>query len=57
MDSEKVTTAAVVRASDPGVGMGIEFTGLADDTQKRLQEFLEKQADEPTRFENPQISS
>jgi hypothetical protein len=57
LDSEKVTTSAVVRASDPGVGMGIEFTGLADDTQKRLQDFLEKQSDEPARFENPQISS
>jgi hypothetical protein len=57
MDSEKVMTSALVRASDPGVGMGIEFTGLAEDTQQRLQDFLEKQSDEPTRVENPQISS
>jgi hypothetical protein len=57
IDSEKVTTSAVVRASDPGVGMGIEFTGLPDGTQQRLQDFIEKQSEEPAPVENPQISS
>ena len=42
MDSEKVTTSGVVRASDPGVGMGIEFTALDNTVQERLQQHLEK---------------
>jgi hypothetical protein len=37
MESEKITTTGVVRASDPGVGMGIEFTGLDPATQERFQ--------------------
>ena len=44
IESEKVVTAAVVRACDPGVGMGIEFTGLDDAAQQRFQQFLEKLA-------------
>jgi hypothetical protein len=32
----------VVRASDPGVGMGIEFIGLDEGTQTRIQNVLEK---------------
>jgi hypothetical protein len=42
MDSEKTTTTGTVRASDPGVGMGIEFTALGSTIQQRLQEFIEK---------------
>jgi hypothetical protein len=42
MDDDKVQTTAVVRASDPGVGMGIEFTTLDTDVQERLQQFLDK---------------
>lgn len=42
MDSEKVNTSGIVRASDPGVGMGIEFTALGDHVQERLQAHLEK---------------
>lgn len=42
MDSEKVNTSGIVRASDPGVGMGIEFTALDDHVQERLQAHLEK---------------
>lgn len=42
MDDEKVQTTAVVRASDPGVGMGIEFTTLDAHVQERLQQFLDK---------------
>lgn len=41
MDSEKVNTHGVVRASDPGVGMGIEFTGLDYEAQKQFQQLLE----------------
>ncbi|HUK48763.1 MAG TPA: PilZ domain-containing protein [Terriglobales bacterium] len=42
LDSDKIKTSAVVRTSDPGVGMGIEFTALENDIQLRLQEYLEK---------------
>jgi len=42
MDSEKVNNSGIVRASDPGVGMGIEFTALDDTVQQRLQAHLEK---------------
>jgi PilZ domain len=41
MDEKKVETTAVVRASDPGVGMGIEFTTLDAHVQERLQQFLD----------------
>jgi hypothetical protein len=42
VDSEKIQTTGVVRASDPGVGMGIEFTALENHIQQRLQTYLEK---------------
>ena len=42
IDTEKINTSAIVRASDPGVGMGIEFTGLPESTQERFQQHLEK---------------
>jgi hypothetical protein len=42
MDEEKIATTGIVRTSDPGVGMGIEFTGLDLPTQQRLQGLLEK---------------
>ena len=42
IDSEKITTSAVVRASDPGVGMGIEFIGLPDETKERVQTYLDR---------------
>jgi PilZ domain len=42
MDSEKIKTSGIVRASDPGVGMGIEFTALDNQVQQRLQRLLEK---------------
>ena len=42
IDSEKISTTAIVRASDPGVGMGIEFTALEGHIQKKLQAYLEK---------------
>src|SRR5579864_1493743 len=42
IDSHKFITKGVVRASDPGVGMGIEFTVLEMEIQHQLQEYLEK---------------
>jgi hypothetical protein len=42
LDMDKVVTPATVRTSDPGVGMGIEFTGLSPQNQERLQQTLEK---------------
>jgi len=39
---ERISPTAVVRTRDPGVGMGIEFTGLPDETKKRFQEHLDK---------------
>lgn len=42
MDSEKIQTDGVVRASDPNVGMGIEFTELENHVQEKLQQYLEK---------------
>jgi PilZ domain len=41
MDQEKIVTQGIVRASDPGVGMGIEFTGLDHSKQQHLQQYLE----------------
>jgi len=35
-------TTAVVRACDPGVGMGIEFTGLNEEARQQLQGHLDK---------------
>jgi hypothetical protein len=41
MDSEKVRTVGMVRTSDPGVGMGIEFVGLDEAAQQRFQQLIE----------------
>jgi hypothetical protein len=42
IDDEKISTSAIVRTSDPGVGMGIEFIGLTPDTKRRVQNHLDK---------------
>jgi PilZ domain len=42
MEEEHISTTATVRTRDPGVGMGIEFTGLPDDSKKRFQAHLDK---------------
>jgi hypothetical protein len=42
LDEEKIRTTGMVKASDPGVGMGIEFTALDNPVQERLQAHLEK---------------
>ena len=41
MDSEKIRTVGMVRTSDPGVGMGIEFVGLDETAQQRFQRLIE----------------
>ena len=46
LDSERVRTPAIVRSCDGGVGMGIEFTGLDDETRLRLQRRLEAMTEE-----------
>jgi hypothetical protein len=43
IDQERISSSATVRTRDPGVGMGIEFTGLADESKKRFQAYLDKQ--------------
>jgi hypothetical protein len=42
IDQEKFSPTAVVRTRDPGVGMGIEFTGLPEESKKRFQAHLDK---------------
>ena len=42
IEEEKISTSAMVRTSDPGVGNGIEFTGLPLETKQRLQAHLDK---------------
>ena len=41
IDQEHISTSATVRTRDPGVGMGIEFTGMTEDAKKRFQAHLE----------------
>jgi hypothetical protein len=42
IDEERSSATATVRTRDPGVGMGIEFTGLPDESKKRFQAHLDK---------------
>jgi hypothetical protein len=42
MGEERLSPSAVVRTRDPGVGMGIEFTGLPEELKKRFQAHLDK---------------
>ncbi len=56
LESDKVTTPAVVRACDGGVGMGIEFTGLDEQTQERLQSLLESMDSETATKESKKSS-
>jgi hypothetical protein len=54
LNSQRIQTAAIVRTSDGGVGMGIEFTGLEEGTQKELQQYLENLALETAPFKKAQ---
>jgi hypothetical protein len=40
---ERLSPTAIVRTRDPGVGMGIEFVGLPEESKKRFQAHLDKQ--------------
>ena len=42
MGEERLSPSAIVRTRDPGVGMGIEFTGLPEETKKRFQSHLDQ---------------
>jgi hypothetical protein len=42
IETDKIITPAVVRTSDPGVGMGIEFIGLSPQNQGRVQQAVER---------------
>ncbi|MFZ0807163.1 MAG: PilZ domain-containing protein [Candidatus Sulfotelmatobacter sp.] len=42
IDEERQSPSAVVRTRDPGVGMGIEFTGMTEDSKKKFQAHLDK---------------
>jgi hypothetical protein len=42
MDQEHISGTSIVRTRDPGVGMGIEFIGLPDETKARFQSHLDK---------------
>jgi len=44
MDQEHFSTSASVQTRDPGVGMGIEFTGMTDEAKQRFQTFLDGMA-------------
>ncbi len=41
IDTDRITATAVVRTCDPGVGNGIEFTGLPPDGKIKLQKYLD----------------
>ncbi|MGA2358484.1 MAG: PilZ domain-containing protein [Terriglobales bacterium] len=41
LDSEHISITAAVRTSDPGVGNGIEFTGMPAGTKNRVQAYLD----------------
>jgi hypothetical protein len=42
IDQERISGSAEVRTRDPGVGMGIEFTGLKEELKRALQTHLDK---------------
>ncbi|MGD0571210.1 MAG: PilZ domain-containing protein [Candidatus Sulfotelmatobacter sp.] len=42
IDQERITSTATVRTCDPGVGMGIELTGMPDESKIRFQAHLDK---------------
>jgi PilZ domain len=41
IDTDRISATAIVRTCDPGVGNGIEFTGLPADGKIKLQKFLD----------------
>lgn len=57
MDDQKVETTGIVSASDGGVGMGIDFTGLDVEGQERLRDRLEELDPLPPDEEVPEEGS
>jgi len=41
IEQERLSPTGVVRTRDPGVGMGIEFTGFPEESKKRFQAHLD----------------
>ena len=41
LDAEHIKITAVVRTCDPGVGNGIEFTGMHEEMKARMQSYLD----------------
>ena len=41
IDTEHIKITAVIRTCDPGVGNGIEFTGMPTETKQRMQAYLD----------------
>jgi len=41
LDSDHLNISAVVRTCDPGVGNGIEFTGMPPEAKQRMQSYLD----------------
>jgi len=41
IEQERLSPSGVVRTRDPGVGMGIEFTGFPEESKKRFQAHLD----------------
>jgi hypothetical protein len=52
LESEHINITAVVRTCDPGVGNGIEFTGMPPDGKQRMQAYLDS-IDPPRGVSNP----
>jgi hypothetical protein len=42
IEEQRQSPTAIVRTRDPGVGMGIEFTGLPEEAKKKFQTHLDK---------------
>jgi hypothetical protein len=42
IEEEHISSTATIRTRDPGVGMGIEFTGLPEESKRQFQAHLEK---------------
>jgi PilZ domain len=41
LDTDHIKVSAIIRTCDPGVGNGIEFTGMPPDTKLRMQTYLD----------------
>jgi PilZ domain len=54
LGTERISTPAVIRSCDGGVGMGIEFTGLDEAIKERLQQQVEIMAAESETSGNAQ---